>query len=114
VFEKKYNAKVNAKTFNSGDTMFSLLTQSHGQYDVVVVDPEYIVKLHAAGRLAELNPADYNFADYFEPFQKFPLCWIDSKLYAVVIRFGSNGLVYNTERLTAADVKSYKILWTRK
>jgi spermidine/putrescine transport system substrate-binding protein len=113
-FEKEYGVKVNYKTFVGGDEMFALFTQSKGQYDVVVVDPEYIAKLHAAGRLAELRPSDYNFADYFEPFQHFPLCWIDDKLFAVLIRFGANGLVYNSRHLTADDVRSYKILWNPK
>lgn len=113
-FEKKFNVKVNYKTFVGGDQMFALFTQSKSTYDVVVVDPEYIEKLHATGRLAELNPADYNFDDYFDPFKKFTLSWIDGKLYAVLVRFGSNGLVYNTKYLTAEDVKSYKILWDPK
>ena len=113
-FEKKHNVKVNYKTFAGGDQMFALLTQSKGTYDVVVVDPEYVEKLHGAGRLAELNPADYDFKDYFEPFQRFPLCWINEKLYAALVRFGANGLVYNTNHLTAKDVESYKILWDPK
>lgn len=113
-FEKKFNVKVNYKTFVGGDQMFALFTQSRGTYDVVVVDPEYVEKLYAAGRLTELSPADYNFQDYFEPFKKFSLTWIDGKLYAVLVRFGSNGLVYNTKYLTANDVKSYKTLWSRK
>lgn len=114
VFEKKYNLKVNYKTFVGGDQMFALFTQSRGTYDVVVVDPEYIEKLHGARRLAELNPEDYNFNGYFEPLKKFPLTWIDGKLYAVLVRFGANGLVYNTKYLTPEDIKSYKILWDEK
>ena len=94
--------------------MFALLTQSKGTYDVAVVDPEYIEKLHAAERLSELNPADYNFDDYFEPFKKFPLAWTNEKLYAVLVRWGSNGLVYNTKYLSEEDVKSYRILWEPK
>ena len=114
VFERKFNVKVNAKIFNSGDTMFSLLTQSRQQYDVVVVDEEFIEKLHAANRLAKLKVSDFDFTNYFEPFKKFPLCWINGDLYAVVIRFGANGLVYNTNRLTRDEVSSYKVLWDPK
>src|SRR4051812_19687411 len=51
-FEKKFGVKVNTKTYIGGDQMFALFTQSHGTYDAVVVDPEYVKKLHAAGRLA--------------------------------------------------------------
>jgi spermidine/putrescine transport system substrate-binding protein len=113
-FEKKYNVKVNVKTYIGGDSMFALFTQSQRTYDVVVIDPEFIQKLHGAGRLAPLNPDDYNFTDYFEPLKKFPLAWIDDKLYAVLIRWGANALVYNTNHLTQEDVKSYNILWQPK
>src|SRR4051812_6442824 len=49
-FEDKYGVKVNYKTFVGGDAMFALLTQSKGVYDAVIVDPEYIEKLHKIGR----------------------------------------------------------------
>ena len=114
IFEELHDVKVNYKTFVGADQMFALLTQSQGQYDVVVIDPEYIEKLHAAGRLAPLDPAGYDFSDYFEPFRKFPLAWIDGKLYAVVVEFGSNGIVYNTDHLTDEDVETWDILWDPK
>ena len=114
VFEDKYDVKVNAKTYVGGDQMFTLFTQSRGVYDVVVVDPEYLPKLYAAGRLAKLDRGEYDSRDYFAPFKKFPFTEYDGDLYAVPIRFGSNGLVYNSNHLTEEDVKSYKILWDPK
>jgi spermidine/putrescine transport system substrate-binding protein len=113
-FKQKYSVDVSYKTFVGGDAMFSLLTQSKGQYDVVVVDPEYIQKLHALGRLAELNPSDYDFSDYFESFKKFPLSWIDGKLYAVVVEYGALGLVYNTNHISLDEVRTYDILFSPK
>ena len=114
VFEDKYDVKVNAKTYVGGDQMFTLFTQSQGLYDVIVVDPEFLPKLHAAGRIVKLNRDDYDFSDYFAPFKKFPFTEYDGDLFAVPIRFGSNGLVYNTNYLSKEDVKSYKILWDPK
>lgn len=114
VFEKKYNIKVNAKTFVGADAMFSLLTQTTATYDVVVVDPEYIKKLHAAGRLAELNPADYDFTGYLDELKEFPLCYVNGNMYAILVEYGSNGLVYNTKYLKNEDVQTYEILWSRK
>jgi spermidine/putrescine transport system substrate-binding protein len=113
-FEEEFGVKVNYKTFVGADEMFALFTQSRGLYDVVVVDPEYIAKLHAAGRLAALDPVDYDFSDYFEPFKRFPLCWIDDRLYAVLVRWGANGLVYNTKYISPEEVRSYDILWDPK
>src|ERR1700710_414631 len=68
-FEKKYGVKVNYKTFFGGDSMFALFTQSKGVYDVVVVDPEYIQKLYALGRLTPLDPAEFDMPSYFPYFQ---------------------------------------------
>jgi spermidine/putrescine transport system substrate-binding protein len=113
-FEKKYNAKVKYKTFFGDDQMYALLASSKGQYDVVTVGPEYVRKLHKIGRLAAMNPADYDCADYFKPFQKFPLCWFDDRMYSVVVGFGMNGIVYNTKHVTAKDVESYEVLWSPK
>ncbi len=113
-FEKKYNVKVKYKTFVGGDEMFALATQSKGQYDVVVVDPEYIEKLHTVGKLAALDVSDYNFTDYHETFRAFPACWKNGRLYALLVRFGVNGLLYNSEHLSEEDVKSYSILWDPK
>jgi len=113
-FEKKHNINVNAKTFVGADAMVSLLSQSKGIYDVVVVDPEYIEKLHAAGRLAAMNPAEYDFAGYLDELKDFPLCYSEDKMYAILVEYGSCGLVYNTAHLTTEDVKSYDILWDTK
>src|SRR4051812_29493007 len=60
VFEKKYNVKVNYKTFFGGDGMLALLNQSPGQYDVIVVDKDYLGKLYDTKRLRELNPSDFD------------------------------------------------------
>jgi spermidine/putrescine transport system substrate-binding protein len=113
-FEKKYNVRVKYKTFLSDDQAYALLLSSPRQFDVVVTGPEYVEKLHRVGKLAPLDPKDYDFKDYFKPFQKFPLCWFDNKLYAVIVRFGANALVYNTKHLSAKDVESYDVLWSPK
>ncbi len=113
-FEKKYNVRVKYKTFAGDDQMYALLASSRKQYDVVVLGPEYVEKLHKIGRLAPLSQKDYNFNDYFKPFQKFPLCWFDNQLYAVIVRFGANALVYNSKYITQKEVESYDILWSPK
>ena len=114
-FEEKYGVKVNVKTYIGGDQMFALFNQSQpGDYDVIDADPEFIEKLFATGRLSELNPSDYSFKDYLEPFQDFPIASIDGKLYAVIFRFGANALVYNTKYISDEEARSYDILWDPK
>lgn len=113
-FESEYGINILTETFTGADKMFAKLSKAPDAYDVVVVDPEYISKLHEAGLLSKLNPNDYNFQNYIDPLKKFELCWIDGELYTVLIRFGVNALVYNTEKLTKDEVMSYKILWDSK
>jgi spermidine/putrescine transport system substrate-binding protein len=113
-FEQKYGVRINFKTYVGGDQMYALLTQSKGVYDAVVVDAEFVKKLNAIGKLSALNPADYDLSDYFAPFQKFELAFQDGTQYAIVVRWGSNGLVYNTKRFTEAEAATYATLFSEK
>lgn len=113
-FEEQYGVDVNVKTYIGGDEMFSIMSQTRGEYDVVVIDPEYIEKLYATGRLQPLNEEDYNFQDYIKPFDRLSTAYINNQLYAVVIRYGTNALVYNTKYFTEDEVASYTILWSEK
>lgn len=113
-FEKKHGVKVRYKAFVGGDAMYALLTQSRGQYDVVVVDPEYIRKLFAAGRLSQLDPANYDLSAYIPSFRRFPLAWIQGEMYAIPVEFGANSLVYNTEHISAQEAQSYDVVFSEK
>lgn len=113
-FEKETGVKVLTENFTSGDNMFTKVTKSPEAWDLVVIDPEYISKLHSADLISELNPKDFDFSHYAEPLKHFPLCWIDGKLYATLVRFGVNGIVYNRQKLSAQDVSSYDVLWSPK
>jgi len=113
-FEEKYGVKVNVKTYIGADEMFSIMSQTRGEYDLLVIDPEFIEKLYSAGRLQKLNPSDYDFSNFLEPFKNLPTAYINDDLYAVVIRYGSNALVYNTKYFTPQEVASYDVLWSEK
>jgi len=113
-FEKEFGIKVFTETFTGADKMFVKITKARDAYDVVVIDPEYIEKLYRANLLTPLDPKQFNFDNYIEPLKKFPLCWIEGKMYTVLIRYGVNAIVYNTEKLTAEEVSSYEILWSPK
>jgi spermidine/putrescine transport system substrate-binding protein len=113
-FEEETGVSLRFDTFTGGDRMFAKLSQAPNLYDVVVVDPEYIAKLHGANLISPLDASEFDFSDYLTPFQKFPLCWIDGKLWAVLIRYGTNALVYNTKYVTPGDVQSYSVLWSPK
>lgn len=106
--------RMKTTTFIGGDQMFTKLSQSKGEYDVVVMDPEYISKLHKIGKLQQLNKSDYDFNDTFQFFADFPLATINGELYGVVVRFGSCGLIYNHEKISAEEASSYEVLFNPK
>ncbi len=114
-FEKEYGVKVQAKEYTGGEEMLSLLQSSPpGTFDVILTDAEYVTMLKAAGLIDELDPADYPLQDFWPEFQKFPPHWIDGRLYSLINSFGYLGMVYNTEKLTAEEVRSYKVMWDAK
>lgn len=114
-FEDKYGVKVVAKEYVGGEAMLALMNSSPpGSFDVVLADAEYIGMLRDGGFIDQLTPADYPFEDFWPEFQKFEGHWLDGKLFSVIIRYGFLGLGYRTDMLTAADVKSYKVMWDPK
>jgi spermidine/putrescine transport system substrate-binding protein len=113
-FEEEFGIKVLTETFTGADKMFAKFTTDPDKYDVVVIDPEYISKLHERNLLSELDEPMFDFKDYITPLKRFPLCFIENKMYAVLVRFGVNALVYNSDKLTKEDVSSYQILWSPK
>ena len=110
-FEEQYGVRLNVKTYVGGDQMFSLLMASKGIYDVVLMDPEYVQKLRPVGRLRELNLADYDVSHYLPPFRQYPPVWNDNKMYGLMVRYGFNGLVYNTSKISEEAASSYKTAW---
>lgn len=111
-FEAANNVKIVPKYYTGGDNMLALIAQSPpGTYDLILSDGEYVQQLNAAGRIEELQPEDYYFDDYFPEFQKFPGHWDGDKLFSVMTRFGFLGVAYNTEVVTEAQARSYKVFW---
>jgi len=114
-FEQASGIKVQAKEYTGGEEMIALLQSSPpGTFDVVLSDAEYIQQLQQAGLIDEMSPDDYPLDDYWPEFQKFPSHWVDGKLYSVMVDYGFLGMVYNTDKLSRAEVDSYSVLWEPK
>lgn len=114
-FEQQYSVRVRVKEYVGGDQLLAVINSTPpGTYDVVLADAEVVEQLVVAEQIEPLNPSDYPLSDFFPEFQKFEQHWQGDQLYAVMLRFGYLGLAYNTEKLSADDVKSYKILWDDK
>lgn len=113
-FTKETGIKVNVKTFFGGDEMYSLLSGAKNTYDVVVVDPEYLQKLVKDHRLKGLPDSVIEAENYYEEFRGHSAGKVDRVQYGVVVRFGVNGLVYNSKYITADEASSYQVLWNKK
>lgn len=114
-FEAANNVKFVPKYYTGGDNMLGLISQSPpGTLDVILSDAEYVTALNENGYVEELDPADYDIADYFPEFQNFPGNWKDGKLFSLIARFGFLGVAYNTDALTAAEASTYKVFWDPK
>ena len=114
-FEAEHNVKINKKYYVGGDQMLAAIAQSPvGTYDIVLSDREYVEQLVAADLIERLDPQDYPLDDFFPEFQTFPGHWQGNDLYSVMIRFGYLGLSYNSDALTEAEVRSYKVMWDPK
>jgi spermidine/putrescine transport system substrate-binding protein len=114
-FEQQTGIKVQSKEYTGGEEMLALLQSSPpGTFDVVLTDAEYVIQLQKAGLIDPLDPNAYPLADFWPEFQKFPMHWVNDKLYSVMVDFGFLGLVYNTKQLSREEVASYGILWSDK
>ena len=114
-FEAEHNVKFKPKYYTGGDNMLGLIAQSPpGTFDVILSDAEYVQQLNAAGYIEELDPADYNFDDYFPEFQQFPGHWQDGKLFSVLTRFGFLGVAYNTDAISEKEASTYNVYWDEK
>lgn len=111
-FEAQYNCKIKPKYYTGGDNMLALVSQSPvGTYDLILSDAEYVSPLQKAGYIEKLDPKDYPFDDFFPEFQQFPGHWVGKDLYSVITRFGFLGVAYNTDAVSEAKARSYKVFW---
>ncbi|MAG75340.1 MAG: hypothetical protein CL811_01160 [Colwelliaceae bacterium] len=113
-FEEKYNVKVNVKTAVGDPNVVSLLEQSPDIYDLIVVGPETVPKLYAKGLLEPVEVRNYPVDNFLEPLNDFPFITIKGETYAIPVRWGSNGILYNPKYLSEEEVSSYSILWDEK
>lgn len=111
-FEKVHGARVKVRTYANADEMVSILLGAPKDFDLVVVDPEYISTLAAKGLLSELDYKQLDLSGYFSFFRDHPLTRANGNHYAVPIRFGINSLVFNAASFAANSVTSYQALFS--
>jgi spermidine/putrescine transport system substrate-binding protein len=112
-FEEMYNVSVNSRVFPSSDEMFALLQASRpGDWDITMPDTPWIERLHQAGLVEELDPADFPMiADQYERWQDFDQLMVDGAQYGIVSRWGLYGIVYNSNHVDAEEAQSIGVMY---
>ncbi len=102
-FQDATGCKVNAKTADTSDDMYNLMTQNHGLYDGVSASGDASNRLIDAGEVA---PVNVNLIpDYvnISPFLQSPAHnTVDGVHYGISLGWGANFLMYNTKDFTTA------------
>jgi spermidine/putrescine transport system substrate-binding protein len=111
-FEEEHNVTVNVRDYDGTGVALAILEQSQpGDWDVFVVDSVDIPRVVEAGLLAELEPDDYPWDDFFEPVRMPELHYVDGVLYAVPEKFGYNTVAFNNEAVEPAAMRDLERLW---
>jgi spermidine/putrescine transport system substrate-binding protein len=115
-FEAACNVKIRPTYYAGGDSMMALISQQPpGTYDVILSDAEYVPRLHEAGHIEEMNPADYPFDNLlYDDFRHFPGHWQDGRLFAMIVRFGFLGVSYNATAISQDEAQSYEVFWKKE
>ena len=114
LFEEETGIKVNYKTFESNESMYTLLESGAAEYDVVIPSDYMIGKMINEGMLAKLNfdnIPNYQFID--EAYKG--LEYDPDNEYSVPYTWGTVGIFYNKKYVDEADLaQGWDILWNEK
>ena len=113
--QEEAGVTVEVKTYLGGDQMYRLFQAAPpGTYDLVVVDREYGEQLFADGAISAISGEHIVTRDLLEPFASKQVASSGSATYAIPLRWGALGLVYNADRVTEAQAQSYDILFDER
>ena len=110
------NVTVNYSTYSSNEDLYAKLSSGSVKYDVIIPSDYMIQRLASEGLLAEIAPDEsienYQYIDedfkglYYDPDEK----------YSVPYTYGSVGIIYNTDMISADDenLGKWDLLWDEK
>lgn len=120
-FEKEFGVRVNYKTYESNESMYTLLESGAAEYDVVIPSEYMIGKMIQEDMLAKLNfdnIPNYRYIDetytkiLAEPYKDSDVSIND---YCVPYTWGTVGIFYNKKYVDEADLaQGWDILWNEK
>lgn len=114
LFEKETGIHVNYKTFESNESMYTLLESGAAEYDVVIPSDYMIGKMINEGMLAKLNFDNIPNYKYIDEAYRH-LEYDPNDEYSVPYTWGTVGIFYNKKYVDEADLaQGWDILWNEK
>lgn len=114
LFEQETGIKVNYKTFDSNESMYTLLSSGAAEYDVIFPSDYMVGKMISEGLLAELNFDNIPNYQYIDESYKGLEYDPDNK-YSVPYTWGTVGIFYNKKYVDEEDLKDgWGLLWNEK
>jgi spermidine/putrescine transport system substrate-binding protein len=120
-FEREFGVTVNYKTYESNESMYTLLESGAAEYDVVIPSEYMIGKMIQEDMLAKLNfdnipnyqYIDKTYTDILnQPYEGTDVSIND---YCVPYTWGTVGIFYNKKYVDEADLaQGWDILWNPK
>ncbi len=114
LFEEETGIQINYKTFESNESMYTLLESGAAQYDVVIPSDYMIGKMIEKGMLAKLNYDNIPNYRYIDDEYK-NLEYDPDNTYSVPYTWGTVGIFYNKKYVKEEDLaQGWDILWNPK
>ena len=115
LFEEEYGITVVVDEYAAPEDMYSKFTMGTASYDLVCTSDYMIEKLISEGYFSEIDYANVpNFSNIGEEQKNAQKSFDPELKYTVPHFFGTVGLLYNTEKVSAEDVKSWSVLFSGK
>lgn len=113
-FEAETGIKINYKTYESNESMYTLLESGAAEYDVVIPSDYMIGKMIQEDMLAKLNFDNIPNYQYIHEDYK-GLEYDPNNEYSVPYTWGTVGIFYNKKYVSEADLaQGWDILWNEK
>lgn len=112
LFEEKYNIKVNYTTYETNEELYSILSNTNSNYDVIIPSDYMVEKLIKEGLIQKLDME--NIPNRKHLMEKFRTTVFDpTGEYCVPYTWGVVGMIYNTKMM---DYKpdSWNDLWNEE
>lgn len=114
LFEEETGIRINYKTFDSNESMYTLLSSGAANYDVIFPSDYMVGKMIDEGLLAKLdfdNIPNYQYID--DAYRN--LEYDPTNEYSVPYTWGTVGIFYNKKYVSEEDLKDgWGLLWNEK